>query len=51
MGTIPTSPWYYLNDSVHLPRSLRITERSSVIYLLLNASPQRDPPAAPPHPQ
>ncbi|MED6174166.1 hypothetical protein PIB30_066427, partial [Stylosanthes scabra] len=21
VGTIPTSPWYYLNDSVHLPRS------------------------------
>ncbi|MED6210350.1 hypothetical protein PIB30_063295 [Stylosanthes scabra] len=25
MGTIPTSPWYYLYDSVHLPRSERIS--------------------------
>ncbi|MED6134002.1 hypothetical protein PIB30_033425 [Stylosanthes scabra] len=26
VGTIPTSPWYYLNDSMHLPRSqTRIT--------------------------
>ncbi|MED6139063.1 hypothetical protein PIB30_080339 [Stylosanthes scabra] len=24
VGTIPTSPWYYLYDSVHLPRSERI---------------------------
>ncbi|MED6178872.1 hypothetical protein PIB30_111617, partial [Stylosanthes scabra] len=27
MGTIPTSPWYYLNDSVHLPRFSRIIHR------------------------
>ncbi|MED6185180.1 hypothetical protein PIB30_054581 [Stylosanthes scabra] len=25
VGTIPTSPWYYLYDAVHLPRSERIT--------------------------
>ncbi|MED6123330.1 hypothetical protein PIB30_048125, partial [Stylosanthes scabra] len=24
VGTIPTSPWYYLYDSVHLSRSERI---------------------------
>ncbi|MED6134570.1 hypothetical protein PIB30_038115 [Stylosanthes scabra] len=28
MGTIPTSPWYYLYDSVHLPRSERISLRA-----------------------
>ncbi|MED6111510.1 hypothetical protein PIB30_052951 [Stylosanthes scabra] len=27
VGTIPTSPWYYLYDSVHLPRSERITQQ------------------------
>ncbi|MED6208324.1 hypothetical protein PIB30_043957 [Stylosanthes scabra] len=26
MGMIPTSPWYYLYDSVHLSRSERIME-------------------------
>ncbi|MED6169529.1 hypothetical protein PIB30_022156 [Stylosanthes scabra] len=29
VGTIPTSPWYYLYDSVHLSRSERITPEPS----------------------
>ncbi|MED6147101.1 hypothetical protein PIB30_040811 [Stylosanthes scabra] len=28
--TIPTSPWYYLYDSVHLPRSERITRQEGI---------------------
>ncbi|MED6120516.1 hypothetical protein PIB30_021522 [Stylosanthes scabra] len=35
---IPTSPWYYLYDSVHLPRSKRIKDRYDLGY---NSEPER----------
>ncbi|MED6146151.1 hypothetical protein PIB30_031848 [Stylosanthes scabra] len=38
MGTIPTSPWYYLYNSVHLPRSKRIKNRYDLGY---DSEPER----------
>ncbi|MED6196780.1 hypothetical protein PIB30_050603 [Stylosanthes scabra] len=38
MGTIPTSPWYYLYDSVHFPRSERIKNRYDLSY---DSEPER----------
>ncbi|MED6157857.1 hypothetical protein PIB30_027386 [Stylosanthes scabra] len=35
---IPTSPWYYLYDSVHLPRSERIKNRYDLGY---DSEPER----------
>ncbi|MED6112469.1 hypothetical protein PIB30_062010 [Stylosanthes scabra] len=34
METIPTSPWYYLYDSVHLPRLERIIRDQTALWML-----------------
>ncbi|MED6217998.1 hypothetical protein PIB30_022909 [Stylosanthes scabra] len=38
MGTIPTSLWYYLYDSMHLPRSERINEQGDTTWEQLTST-------------